>query len=60
MLDLFGGSGSTLIGCEHDGTSRVPDGTGPVVLRRDRPALGTVRGEEGEAGREETPGKSLT
>ena len=38
VLDLSGGSGSTLIAAA-DRSQRVPDGTRPAALRRDRAAL---------------------
>ena len=49
VLDLFGGSGCTLIAAEQTGRQGVPDGTRPAVLRCDRPALGEVHGQEGRA-----------
>ena len=44
VLDLFGGSGSTLIAAEQAGASRVCHGSRCAVLRRDRAALGAVHG----------------
>ena len=49
-LDLFGGSGSTLIACEQTGPAGVPDGGGRAVLRRHRPAVGTVHGADRSTG----------
>ena len=49
VLDLFGGSGSTLDRGRADGPARVPDGDRPGVLRRDRRALGAPHREEGGA-----------
>ena len=46
VLDLFGGSGSTLMACEQ--TERRADGTGPAVLRCHRRALGEVHGTQSQ------------
>ena len=46
VLDLFGGSGSTLDRRRADGTEGVPDGVGPAVLRRHRATLGEVHRQE--------------
>jgi DNA modification methylase len=47
VLDLFGGSGSTLIAAEQQGR-RVLDGTRSVIRRHHCPALGTVHRQESE------------
>jgi hypothetical protein len=47
VLDLFGGSGSTLIGAEQTGRQGVLDGTRSAVLRRDRRSLPALHRQEG-------------
>ena len=47
VLDLFGGSGSTLMAAEQTGRRRLPDGTRSAVLRRDRRAVGEVHRTKG-------------
>ena len=51
VLDLFGGSGSTLIAAEQTGRQGVPDGIGPAVLRRHRAALRELFGSSSGAAR---------
>ena len=53
VLDLFGGSGSTLIGLRADRAACVPDGARPAYTRRDRRALADSDRPEGEAGERE-------
>ena len=49
VLDLFGGSGFDADRLRADGPQGVPDGAGPPVLRRHRPALGAVHRPESPA-----------
>ena len=49
VLDLFGGSGSTLIAAEQTGRHGVPDGTRHALLRRHRAAVGELHWQEGRA-----------
>ena len=48
VLDLFGGSGSTLIAAEQTGRKGVLDGTRSTVLRRDRRPLPTLHRQAGD------------
>ena len=49
VLDLFGGSGSTLIAAEQTGPQGVPDGARPAVLRRDLRPLPALHRQAGRA-----------